>query len=266
MTPPRSEIVVYSLSNVWLSYEESSVLKGVEIDIFKGEVFVILGPSGEGKSSLLKMMAGLRNPSEGVVRFCGVDLRTVRGRNRSFILRRIGMTFQKSGLFDSLSCGDNLRFPLKMLTSLKSFEIEARVDRFLSDVGLSGTKDLMISEISGGMQKRLGIARALILFPEVVLYDDPTAGLDPITSKQIVDLILEMKNKYHMTIVLVTNDITRAFELSNRMGFLYGGDFIKIGTPKELGESHNPVISQFIRGDLQGPLTQTGIPEGGRLD
>ena len=230
-------------------------MKGLNLTLRRGETFALIGPSGEGKSLCLKMMAGLVSPDRGTVLFHGAELGKMRGERLVSLRRRIGMTFQKSGLFDSLSCGENLRFPLRELLRLTGAEAEARVARALEDVGLSGTETLMVSEMSGGMQKRLGIARALVLSPEAILYDDPTAGLDPVTSGAIIDLILAMKHKYEMTVVLVTSDPVQAMHLSDRIGFLYQGDFAQIGTPDEIRGSEVAVVRQFVLGLPEGPLT-----------
>jgi phospholipid/cholesterol/gamma-HCH transport system ATP-binding protein len=250
------EVSVFSLHNVWLSgLSGHSVLKGIHLEIPRGETFALIGPSGEGKTVLLKLMAGLLRPDRGEVLFQGVALVDLSARRRSLFSRRIGMTFQKSGLFDSLTCAQNLDFPLRELTALSQAERERKIEKALEEVGLVGQGALMVHEMSGGMQKRLGIARALILSPEAILYDDPTAGLDPITSRSILELILEMKRKYEMTVVLVTSQPDQAYRMADRIGFLYKGDFLQIGSSEIIQASSQPVVKQFVGGLLEGPLT-----------
>lgn len=254
---------IFELENVSFSYDTAvgkDLFDAVDLKLMRGEALVILGPSGEGKSTLLKMMAGLVEPQKGTVKFEGESLYDVSAKKRKEIMRRIGMTFQNSGLFDSLSCGENLRFPLEEAKSDPA-KRKATVAKALDEVGLSGIENLRTHEISGGMRKRVGIARALILSPEVIFYDDPTAGLDPITSDAISDLILDVRKKYQMTVVFVTADLHQAFRVADRIAFLYKGKFIQVGTAEEIKRSQNPVVNQFVNGLLKGPLTDTHPPE-----
>ena len=249
-TPPPA----LSLSDVFLSFDKP-VLRGVTFDIQKGEMFSIIGPSGEGKTVLLKMLAGLIPPKSGTIRFDGADLYRLNRKTRALFARRMGMAFQKGGLFDSMNTAQNLHFPLREMLRLKDPERTQRVRQALLDVGLSKEEEVSVKDLSGGMQKRLGIARALILSPEVALYDDPTAGLDPITARAINDLIRCMKEKYRMTVVIVSSDPRQIYADSDRIGFLCRGDFLLVGTPDEIRGSTNQVVRQFIEGNLEGPLT-----------
>jgi phospholipid/cholesterol/gamma-HCH transport system ATP-binding protein len=255
MQPSREPLV--SLAGVGFAYPESPPLfDALSLEIARGESIGIVGPGGEGKSTLLKMIAGLLRPDRGTCRFESVALLDLPRHKRTDYRRRIGMTFQKSGLFDSLNVHDNLDFPLRTLTRLPRSERERKITAALESVGLAGTGALHVHEMCGGMQKRLGIARALLLEPELVLYDDPTAGLDPVTSRAIVDLIVRLKESSRMTIVVVTSDPALAYPISDRIGFLYRGKFRELAPPEELKKSQDAVVRQFLDGNTEGPLTE----------
>ncbi len=232
------------------------LFEGVDWALEPNEIFCLLGPGGEGKSVFLKLLVSLLTPSEGRVTYGGRDIESFSREEKRAFHRDVGFAFQRNGLFDSLSCGDNLRFPLSELLKLKGEEREARVREALSDVGLAGQENLRPSEMSGGMQKRLGIARALSLSPKIILYDEPTSGLDPLTSVQIYDLILKARDKYGMSAVIATTDPVQAFRLADRVGFLFRGRLIEVGTPNRLKASENPVLRQFLSGSPDGPLTE----------
>lgn len=235
-----------SLENIFVEWKGTPVLRGLNLQVAPGESFGVIGPSGAGKTVLLKLISGL------VVATLGT--RSIFGDSAKFS-KRMSMTFQRSGLFDSFTAKENLLFAMREW-NVPANEIEGRADEVLEDVGLKGQGDLFPHEMSGGMQKRLGIARALSLKTEIVLYDDPTAGLDPVTSRTIVELILEMKKKYGMTLVIVSSDIKVAFALSERMGFLYRGDFASIDSVDGIRQSENASVRQFVHGLLQGPLNE----------
>jgi phospholipid/cholesterol/gamma-HCH transport system ATP-binding protein len=243
------------LKSVNMSFEDTSVFKQIDVSLFKDETLVLIGPSGQGKTVLLKMMCGLLEPTSGEVYFQGKAAHELRAAEKESLLRSIGVLFQKNALFDSLSVGDNIAFPLRETTEKTEKEIEAIVDKYLQAVGLTAAKHLFPDEISGGMQKRLGIARALALEPKIVFYDDPTAGLDPITSRTIVNLILDLKKQFGSTIVSITNDMNRAYQMANRIGMATQGEFILTGTPEETKRHADPRVQQFIRGNTKGPLT-----------
>ena len=243
------------VKDLTLRFGAETVLENVQLQIAEGESFVVVGPSGHGKSVLLKMLAGLIVPTSGSVSVRGQSWQECSGATRQQLLRKLGMLFQKNALFDSLSVAQNIAFPMDEVLHLKETEIEQQVDFYLEAVGLLHAKALFPDEISGGMQKRLGIARALALDPEIIFYDDPTAGLDPITSRKIIELILDLKKKKNSTVVTITNDMNRAFQLADRMAMVVDREIIITGSPEQTRASSDPRVHQFIRGQLEGPLT-----------
>jgi phospholipid/cholesterol/gamma-HCH transport system ATP-binding protein len=229
-----------TLENIGREFRGTWIFKDVSLKIAQGESVVLIGPSGSGKSVLLKIVAGLLTPSEGSC--------TVKSEN-------VGMLFQKNALFDSLTVEENLLFPLKERMKMVGAPAKERASQFLKAVGLNGSEALYPDEISGGMQKRLGIARALVVEPEIILYDEPTAGLDPITSKTIAELIQNLRKKSGSTLLTVTNDVQRAYQIGNRICLLAQGKLKIGGTPEEVQRTTDPGIRQFIYGLKQGPLT-----------
>jgi phospholipid/cholesterol/gamma-HCH transport system ATP-binding protein len=223
------------LEGLSVSFKKSeSLFNNINLAVRRGETFVLLGASGTGKSTLLKIISGLMSPTSGRV--------TV---NTS----KLGMLFQKNALFDSLSIFENLAFPLREQSDLSEVEITSQVRLYLNAVGLEHAEKLFPDEISGGMQKRVGIARALILKPEVILYDDPTAGLDPITSRMIAELIIKLKSEHQSTSIVVTNDMSRAFQMADRLGILMEGLLHVTGTIEETKKNPNAQVQRFIRGE-----------------
>ncbi len=233
------------LTGAGKNFESTWVFRGVDLHVPAGGSAAIIGPSGSGKSVLLKLMAGLLSPDEGKVHISSSE---------------VGMLFQRNALFDSLSVLENLLFPLREKKGIKGSEALTRAQQYLDWVGLGHAAHQSPGELSGGMQKRLGIARSLILEPEVVLYDDPTAGLDPITSKKIAELIRQLQQAARpsgrrMTFVAVTNDMHRAWQLGDRVYLLAQGRLIPGGTPDEARNTSDPALRQFVRGIQEGPLT-----------
>jgi phospholipid/cholesterol/gamma-HCH transport system ATP-binding protein len=243
------------LQEVNVHFGPVEVLNRVNLKIYKGECFVIIGPSGQGKTTLLKSLAGLVQPTAGIRIVDGKNTKILSSEETRLLTLKMGMLFQKNALFDSLTVGDNIAFPLRELTKKSESEIQSIVDQFLNAVGISHAKNLFPDEISGGMQKRLGIARALALKPEIIFYDDPTAGLDPITSRKIIELILALKNQNGSTVVAITNDINRAFQMADRLGFVYDKQVLVLGSPEQTRGHLDPRVQQFIHGHLAGPLT-----------
>jgi phospholipid/cholesterol/gamma-HCH transport system ATP-binding protein len=238
-----------------MNFGDFDVLKNVNLDITKGERLVLIGPSGFGKSVVLKLFAGLLKPTKGRVLVDGQDLWQLSPEALAAIQLKMGMLFQKNALFDSLTVGENIAFPLREKSRLSEEQIQERVGQFLEAVGIAHARHLYPDEISGGMQKRLGIARALALQPQIVLYDDPTAGLDPITSRRIAELILQMRREQSGTTVVVTNDMARAYQLADRLVMVVDGELIVTGNKEQTLAHKDPRVAQFVRGRLNGPLT-----------
>lgn len=245
-----------SLQDVSINFGDADILRKVNLNILSGERIVLIGPSGFGKSVILKLFAGLLKPTQGRVLVDGQDLAKLSAADLAAVQLKMGMLFQKNALFDSLTSGENVAFPLREKSGLPEEEIQPRVEQYLKAVGLGHARDLYPDEISGGMQKRLGIARALALNPQIVLYDDPTAGLDPITSRMIAELIMQMWFERSGTIVTVTNDMARAYQLADRIVMVVDGELIDTGDREHTLANKDPRVAQFIRGDLKGPLTR----------
>ncbi len=250
---------IISLKDVTVAFEDLVVLKSINLEIQAGESFVIVGPSGQGKTTLLKTMSGLVSPRNGKVFVEQKDWSTLSSKERLPLLKKVGILFQKNALFDSLTCVQNISFPLRETTALSDWEITKKAEYFLDAVGIHHARDLYPDEISGGMQKRLGIARALALDPEIIFYDDPTAGLDPITSRKIIDLIMTLKKEKGSTVVAITNDMNRAFQMADRIGMVVDQELLITGTPAETKNHTDPRVHQFIRGLLAGPLTTANV-------
>ena len=243
------------LKDVSLSFGRELLFKPTSATVYERETLVLIGPSGEGKSSLLKLMAGLIVPSSGTVSIEGQDWQKMKRAEREQIAKKMGMLFQKNALFDSLTVAENVAFPLREIGDESEADIEKTVKYYLEAVEIDHAKNLYPDEISGGMQKRLGIARALALKPKIVFYDDPTAGLDPITSRRIIQLILALQEEMETTVVAVTNDMNRAYQLGDRIAMAVDRELIICGTPAETKAHRDPRVQQFIHGSLLGPLT-----------
>lgn len=247
--------VILEMRDVEVSFGSDVILKSVNLKVTKGERVAVIGPSGQGKSVLLKTLAGLIVPTRGEVFIHNENWKTLKGEKLKNILSHIGMLFQKNALFDSLTCGENIAFPLREVTDDSEIMIAKKVTDFLTAVAIPHAKDLFPDEISGGMQKRLGIARALALEPNIILYDDPTAGLDPITSKKIIELICDWQKQLGSTFVAITNDMNRAYQMADRILMVVDKEVIEAGNPQTILNNKDPRIFQFIRGEIKGPLT-----------
>lgn len=246
--------IAVETKDVQVAFDGQVILSNIQLQVAEKECLVLIGPSGHGKTVLLKTLSGLISPTSGQVFIYGHDWVTIEKSKKIEILKKIGMLFQKNALFDSLTCGENIAFPLRETTKSSEKEVAEIVEYFLNAVGILHAKNLYPDEISGGMQKRLGIARALALKPELIFYDDPTAGLDPITSKKIIELILDLKKKNNSTIIAITNDMNRAYQMADRIAMVYNHELIITGSVEETKNHSHPAVKQFIRGLLQGPL------------
>lgn len=238
------------------SFSGKQVLKGVDLTIKEGETLVIIGRSGCGKSVLLKHITALIEPEAGTVLIEGKDMFTISTQEQDEIRLKIGMVFQGAALFDSLDVHDNVGYSLIEHTKMEPQAISEKVREKLRLVGLSGVEEVMPSDLSGGMKKRVSLARAICNEPKIVLYDEPTTGLDPINSDVINDLILRTQERLKVTSIVVTHDMTSAYKVANRIAMLYEGKIIGIGTPDEIRNTQDPVIRQFITGSAKGPITE----------
>lgn len=247
------EIVIKS-ENVVKKFGDRIVLNGVSLEIYRGEIFVIMGGSGCGKSTFLRHLIGALKPDEGRISLLGKELSVLGEDELDVVKKKIGMSFQSSALFDSMTVGENVALPLKEHTKLDKSVIDIVVKMKLEMVGLRGFEDLMPSQISGGMRKRVGLARAIAMDPEIVFYDEPTAGLDPIVAGVIDKLILDLSKKLAITTVAVTHDMKSVFSIADRIAMLYEGRVLEVGTPEEIKNSDNPMVQQFISGSADGPI------------
>jgi phospholipid/cholesterol/gamma-HCH transport system ATP-binding protein len=242
------------ISGVYKQFGDQNVLNGVDLDIQRGQSIVIIGQSGCGKSVLLKHVVRLLEPDEGEVTFDGDRLSEMKPAQLTKVRRRIGMLFQSAALFDSLSVAENVGLGLQESRSYSRGEIDAIVDEKLAMVGLRDASDKYPAELSGGMRKRVGLARAIADDPEVLLYDEPTTGLDPITADMINDMIVELNQKLNVTSIAVTHDMVSAYKIADRIVMLYQGRVEFDGTPDEVRSSDNGVVRQFVTGSANGPI------------
>ena len=233
------------------------VLRGVDLDVMPGEVLAIVGRSGAGKSVLLKNFIGLLQPDSGSVLVVGEDLHRVRGRRLARLRERFGMLFQGGALFDSLSVADNVAFPLQEKTRQSPAQIAEAVSEMLKSVGLQGMGAKFPAELSGGMRKRAALARALAHRPEIMLFDEPTTGLDPIMVRAIHRLIADTQQRFQYTAVVVSHEVPGIFEIASRVAMLHDGELLEVAAPDAFQTSANPVVQQFIAGRLEGPLPPT---------
>lgn len=238
---------IISIKGLCKSFGDLEVLKGVDLSVSKSENVAILGKSGSGKSVLIKIIAGLLKPDKGEVVVLGKQIDTLSGKELDALRLRIGFSFQSSALYDSMDVYHNLAFPLKMnVKHLSKEEVNSSVEEALEAVGLKDKIREMPSELSGGQRKRVGIARTLILKPEIMLYDEPTSGLDPITSAEINELIKEVQQKYNTSSIIITHDLVCAKTTCNRIAILVDGSFLKIGTFEEVAHTDNEQIKSFF--------------------
>ena len=247
---------IVELRDVRLAFGEKEILTGVNLRIPERARLVVLGQSGSGKSTLLRLILGIFRPTGGSVFFKGRDVTKMSRRRLDRIRQKIGMVYQYSALISSLSVRDNLALPLEELTDKSQADIDSIVDQKLALVGMSDARDKMPAELSGGMRKRIGLARGIIMDPELILYDEPSAGLDPVISSVIDELIVSLSEKIGATSIIVTHEMESAFRIATRMAMLYRGEIIAEEAPEEFKNSSDPVVAQFISGDTEGPILE----------
>jgi phospholipid/cholesterol/gamma-HCH transport system ATP-binding protein len=241
------EAIVAEVQEVKKSFGKNDVLKGISLKIVKGENLVVFGKSGSGKSVLIKCLVGLVEPDEGKIVLFDKDITELKETELNLVRKKVGFLFQSAALYDSMTVRENLEFPLRDLKSKPQSEIDELVLEVLKSVGLEDSIEKMPSELSGGMRKRVGLARTLILKPELILYDEPTTGLDPITSREISQLILDVQKKYNTASIIITHDIECARITSNRMMVIKDGKSVAEGTFSELSESKDEWVRSFFK-------------------
>lgn len=243
------------LVDVHKSFGKQHVLDGVNLEVERGKTTVIIGRSGGGKSVVLKHMIGLLKPDSGQVLVEGTDIARMGDRGLNEVRKKFGMLFQEAALFDSMNVAENVAFPLREHTKKKDREIMEIVRENLHSVGLPDVENKMPSELSGGMRKRVGLARALAMRPRIILFDEPTTGLDPVMTEAINELIIRTQRDFNLTCVVISHDIQSIFTVGHRIAMLYNGKIIECGTPEEIRASRNPVLVQFLSGNLEGPIS-----------
>jgi phospholipid/cholesterol/gamma-HCH transport system ATP-binding protein len=242
------------IENLHKRFGSKVVLAGLTLTIERGETMVVIGGSGTGKSVLLKHIIGLMKPDQGRVVVDGQDVGSLDETELTDLRKKFGMLFQGAALFDSLSVWENVGFALTQHSKRPPREIREIAREKLAMVGLKGVEDLMPAELSGGMKKRVGLARAIANDPQIILYDEPTTGLDPIMADVINELVIRLKHQLKMTSIAITHDMTSAYKIADRIAMLYQGQIQEVGTPDEIRASRNPIVRQFITGSAEGPI------------
>ncbi len=240
--------------DVHKSFGPKKVLRGVNLTVEKGETMVVIGQSGVGKSVLLKMIIGLLKPDAGKIFVEGEEITRLKEEELQRVTRKIGLLFQGAALFDSMTVAENVRFGLERHRSYPREVIDQMVKESLARVGLSGVENLMPHQLSGGMKKRVGLARAIAYQPDIMLYDEPSTGIDPIRADAINELINRLKMEMGVTSMVITHDLASSYKVADKIAMLYDGQIIEVGTPEEIRRSQNPIIQQFIQGKAEGPI------------
>ena len=254
MSAPPSHVA--ELRDVQMQFDEKKVLDGVSLQVNPLDRLVIMGQSGSGKSTILRLILGLLQPNEGSIFFKQFEITRLRRRKLQQVRQQIGMVYQYSALLSSRNVRDNVALPLEELTDQSRAEIDEIVDAKLDLVGMKDSKELMPSELSGGMKKRVSLARALVMEPELILFDEPVAGLDPVIASVIDELIISLTEKSQVTSVIVTHEMDSAFRIGTRMAMLYQGKIIEDAPPEQFKQSNNPVVAQFLSGSTEGPILE----------
>jgi phospholipid/cholesterol/gamma-HCH transport system ATP-binding protein len=244
------------LEELYKSFGDKQVLRGLNLYVKRGETMAVIGQSGTGKSVLIKHMIGLMQPDSGKVIIDGVDICCLSLKEFYGIRRKFGMLFQAAALFDSLTVAENVSFGVERYRDYSQKEIAKIVTESLEMVGLRGIENLMPYELSGGMKKRVGLARAIAYRPEIILYDEPSTGIDPIRADAINDLILRMQQELNVTSVVITHDMVSAYKVADRIAMLYQGEIIATGSPRDIQQSSNEIVQQFIHGHAEGPIKE----------
>jgi phospholipid/cholesterol/gamma-HCH transport system ATP-binding protein len=244
---------VIKVEGLTKAFGRQRVLRGLDLEVPTGSITIVIGQSGGGKSVFLKHLLGLLRPDGGRVLVDGVDVTNLRGRALDEVRQRYGVVFQGGALFDSMTCGENVAFPLREKTALPGAEVATRVEAALGQVGLAGVGDKYPAEVSGGMRKRVAIARALVTEPEVVFFDEPTTGLDPVLVNAIHRLIQALHRRLRFTAVMVSHEIPEIFEIADTVAMLHEGRIEEVGPPAAIQTSPNPVVRRFIRGEAENP-------------
>ncbi|MBA2432496.1 MAG: ATP-binding cassette domain-containing protein [Chthoniobacterales bacterium] len=244
------------LRDVRLQFGEKKVLEGVSLAVEPQERLVVMGQSGSGKSTILRLVLGILQPTAGSIFFQQYEITRLKRRKLQQVRTQIGMVYQYSALLSSRSVRDNIALPLEELTTKTRAEIDRIVDEKLEMVGMLATKHQMPSELSGGMKKRISFARALVMDPELILFDEPSAGLDPVISSVIDELIISLSEQSKVTSIIVTHEMDSAFRVGTKMAMLYRGSIIEVGEPEKFKQSKNPVVAQFLSGSTEGPILE----------
>jgi phospholipid/cholesterol/gamma-HCH transport system ATP-binding protein len=256
MTTPTHMV---ELRDVCMQFEEKKVLDGFSLTVEPQERLVIMGQSGSGKSTILRLILGILRPNSGSVFFKHFEINRLQRRKLQQVRRHIGMVYQYSALLSSRTVRDNVALPLEELTDKSREEIDKIVDEKLDLVGMKDSKDLLPEELSGGMRKRVALARALVLEPELLLLDEPSAGLDPVIASVIDELIISLSEKSKVTSITVTHEMDTAFRIATRMAMLYQGKIIEEAEREKFKESKNPVVAQFLSGSTKGPILEGSL-------
>ena len=249
---PDTDVMI-RLDHVTMRFDDKVVLDDLNLDVPRGKVTVVLGGSGHGKSTILKLIVGFMRPQAGRIFIDGQDVLALSPAGRLEVQKTIGMSFQYSALFDSMTVFDNVAFPLREHTRLTEQEIAERVRQILNRLDLPGVGDKMPSDLSGGMKKRVGVARAIMLQPKIMLFDEPESGLDPITTTNIGELIMEMREDFKISCLVISHHLGNTRLIADKVCMLYKGKIIAEGTPAELAGMDNPVLQQFLHGASKGP-------------